>query len=84
MNRCQMMVNQIWINRLTFIIHHFPLSIPNSFPWRSLLAFFLALIGQFTFEPPPTTSPLGIAFYIAAFGLLGWAIYRGEWNLEII
>ena len=52
------------------------------FPWRSLLALFFALIGQFTFEPPPTTSPLGIAFYIAAFGLLGWAIYLGEWNLR--
>ena len=52
------------------------------FPWRSLLAFFLALIGQYTFEPPTTTSPLGNALYIAAFGLLGWAIYRGEWNLE--
>jgi 4-amino-4-deoxy-L-arabinose transferase-like glycosyltransferase len=52
------------------------------FPWRSLLALFFALVGQNTFEPPPTTSPLGTAFYIAAFALLGWAIYRGEWNLE--
>jgi hypothetical protein len=52
------------------------------FPWRSLLALFFALIGQYTFEPPPTTSPLGIAFYFAAFGLLGWAIYRGDWTLE--
>ncbi|MDX1378774.1 MAG: hypothetical protein R3307_07995, partial [Anaerolineales bacterium] len=52
-------------------------SIPTPFPWRSLLALLFALIGQFTFEPPPTASPLGIAFYLAAFGLLGWAIYRG-------
>ena len=52
------------------------------FPWRSLLALLFALIGQNTFEPPPTTSPLGVAFYIAAFALLGWAIYRGEWNLK--
>ena len=57
-------------------------STQTPFPWRSLLALFFALIGQFTFEPPPTTSPLGIAFYIAAFGLLGWAIYLGEWNLK--
>ena len=49
------------------------------FPWRSLLALLFALIGQNTFEPPPSTSPLGIAFYVAAFALLGWAIYRGEW-----
>ncbi len=54
------------------------------FPWRSLLALLFALIGQNTFEPPPTTSPLGIAFYLAAFGLLGWAIWRGEWNLEAL
>ncbi|HSM71325.1 MAG TPA: glycosyltransferase family 39 protein [Anaerolineales bacterium] len=54
----------------------------TEFPWRSLLALLFALIGQNTYEPPPTTSPLGIAFYITAFGLLGWAIYRGEWTLE--
>lgn len=54
-------------------------SIP--FPWRSLLALCLALLGQKTFEPPPTALPLGIAFYLAAFALLGWAIQRGEWNL---
>ena len=59
-----------------------PSKIQPLFPWRSLLALLFALIGQFTFEPPPTTSPLGIAFYLAAFGLLGWAIYRGEWTLE--
>lgn len=52
-----------------------------SFPWRSLLALLIALIGQRFFEPPPTTIPLGIALYIAALGLLGWAIYRGEWTL---
>ncbi len=54
---------------------------PPPFPWRSLLALLFALIGQNTFEPPPTTSPLGVAFYFAAFALLGWAIYRGEWTL---
>ena len=57
-------------------------NVQASFPWRSLLALFFALIGQNTFEPPPTTSPLGIALYIAAFAMLGWAIYLGEWNLE--
>ena len=59
-----------------------PSNLQANFPWRSLLALLLALIGQNTFEPPPTTSPLGYAFYIAAFALLGWAIYRGEWTLE--
>jgi Dolichyl-phosphate-mannose-protein mannosyltransferase len=51
------------------------------FPSRSLLAFMLAWIGQRTFEPPHTSTELGFAFYIAAFSLLGWAVYRGEWKL---
>ena len=58
-----------------------PSNIQAPFPWRSLLALFFALIGQRIFEPPPTTSPLGVVFYLAAFSLLGWAIYRGEWTL---
>src|SRR5215207_5905380 len=51
------------------------------FPWRSLLALFLALIGQRLFEPPLAAVPLGYAFYISALILLGWAISRGEWPL---
>ncbi len=61
----------------TFQPSHFP----AIFPWRSLLAFFLALIGQQLFEPPATTAPLGYAFYIGALILLGWAISREEWTL---
>ncbi|HET9908898.1 MAG TPA: glycosyltransferase family 39 protein [Anaerolineales bacterium] len=52
-----------------------------SFPWRSLLALLLALIGQTTFEPPANSAPLGVAFYVAALSMLGWAVYRGEWTL---
>jgi hypothetical protein len=51
------------------------------FPWRSLLALLLALLGQRLFEPPPGNGPLAYAFYLAAFSLLGWAIYVGEWTL---
>ena len=71
---------------LPIINHETPISNlqTSPFPWRSFLALIFALIGQNTFEPPPTTSPLGVAFYIAAFGLLGWAIQRGEWTLESI
>jgi hypothetical protein len=58
-----------------------PVPAAGPFPWRSLLALFLGLIGQRFFEPPPTTYPLGYAFYIGAFILLGWAIRRGEWTL---
>jgi hypothetical protein len=52
------------------------------FPWRSLFAFCLALVGQFFFEPPANLKPLGYALYVAALGLSGWAIFRREWTLE--
>src|SRR5574341_1664818 len=59
----------------------FTLHPSTPFPWRSLVALFLALIGQRSFEPPQTATELGYAFYIGAFVLLGWAIYRSEWTL---
>lgn len=58
-----------------------PISVSTPFPWRSLLAVILAILGQRLFEPPPTTYPLGYAFYIAALGMLVWAVWRGEWAL---
>ncbi|MEP7133522.1 MAG: glycosyltransferase family 39 protein [Chloroflexota bacterium] len=58
-----------------------PSNLQTLFPWRSLLALGFALLGQKLFEPPPDTIPLGIAFYIMALSMLGWALYRGEWNL---
>jgi len=51
------------------------------FPWRSLLAFLLALAAQRTFEPPHTETGFGIVLYIAALSLVGWALYHGEWKL---
>ncbi|RPI94149.1 MAG: hypothetical protein EHM40_07565 [Chloroflexi bacterium] len=57
---------------------------PLAFPWRSLLAFGLALMGQISFEPPHTGAAFGFVFYIAAFALLGWAHYRGEWTLPFM
>jgi hypothetical protein len=53
------------------------------FPWRSLLAFLFAWIAQQTFEPPHAATEFGLAIYIGAFSLLGWAIYRGEWKLPV-
>jgi hypothetical protein len=50
------------------------------FPWRSLLALLFTLLGQFLLEQA-TATPLGIAMYLAALSALGWALYRGEWNL---
>jgi hypothetical protein len=58
-----------------------PFRVSTPFPWRSLLALVLAIMGQRLFEPPPTTYPLGYAFYIAALSALAWAIWRGEWTL---
>jgi hypothetical protein len=54
------------------------------FPWRSLLAFGFALIGQRSFEPPHTGTEIGFVFYILAFALLGWAIYQREWTLPAL
>jgi hypothetical protein len=51
------------------------------FPWRSLLALFLALAGQWFLEPPPDTRPLGLALFIAALSALGWGLYRRELSL---
>jgi hypothetical protein len=53
-------------------------------PWRSMLALFLALLGQRYFEPlgnPPTQSAaLGLPLYFAALALALWAFLRGEWT----
>ncbi|HLO16222.1 MAG TPA: glycosyltransferase family 39 protein, partial [Anaerolineales bacterium] len=62
----------------------FTLAPSTPFPWRSLLAFGLALIAQQALEPPHTGAGLGVAFYIAAFSALGWALYHGEWTLPSI
>ena len=51
-------------------------------PWRSIVALLLALLGQNFFEPPQTSLNLGFVFYFAAFALLGWAMYSGEWTLS--
>lgn len=57
-------------------------SLPTlKFPWRTLLALFLALMGQAAFEPPRRSSMAGLIFYFAAFSMLGLAYYRKELRL---
>ncbi len=56
------------------------LSVGN-FPWRSLLALLLALIGQFALEPPRRSTETGLVFYFAAFSMLALAYLREEWRL---
>lgn len=51
------------------------------FPWRSLLAFLLAWIAQATFEPPHTSTAIGLALYVAACAVLALALQHGEWKL---
>ncbi|HEX6306002.1 MAG TPA: glycosyltransferase family 39 protein [Anaerolineales bacterium] len=50
-------------------------------PWRSLLAFGLALVAQFALEPPNRSVGQGIVFYVLAAVWLAWAIWRKEWLL---
>ena len=55
---------------------------PSTFPWRSLLALLLALMGQRAFEPPHQDTPLsGLVFYAAALVALFLAWRRAEWRL---
>ncbi len=50
-------------------------------PWRSLLALGLALVGQRLFEPATRAAFAGTVFYGAGAALLIWAYLRGEWTL---
>lgn len=54
---------------------------PAVFPWRSLLAFFIALVAQSQLEPPAQDAMIGIIFYTAAAGLLVWSLIKKEWLL---
>src|SRR5262245_23246016 len=51
------------------------------FPWVSFTALGLALIAQYSFEPPDRSAVMGLTFYAIALGLLLWAILRREWVL---
>ncbi len=52
------------------------------FPWRSLLAFSLALVAQMLLEPQPDRQWFpSVALYLLAFTALVWAQWRGEWTL---
>ncbi len=51
-------------------------------PWRSLMALFLALIGQRFFEPGAGQPRLGIGFYLVAGGLIILALVKHEWMIR--
>jgi hypothetical protein len=60
-------------------------SVPASqaivWPWRSLIALGLALMAQFSLEPPNRAVGQGIVFYVLAAVWLVWAVWRKEWLL---
>ena len=54
------------------------------FPWRSLLAFFLALSAQLMMEPPNRQANMGSALYLFALGFAIWAYRKDEWHLPAL
>jgi hypothetical protein len=51
------------------------------FPWRSMLALFIALSAQLLLEPPNRQATLGAALYMIALGFIIWAYRKDEWRL---
>lgn len=54
------------------------------FPWRSVLALFLALVAQAALEPPNRQSSIGLALYVLAAGFVLWAYVKNEWHLPAL
>jgi hypothetical protein len=52
-----------------------------SWPWRSLAALGLGLLGQSFYEPPGAHAVAGSFLYGLAVGLLVWSAVGGEWRL---
>ena len=53
----------------------------STFPWRAVLAFLLALIGQALVEPPLRLGMISLVFYAAAIGIAVWSYRTDEWHL---
>lgn len=56
----------------------------SHFPWRSVLALFLALSGQFLLEPQNRQVNLAVALYVIAAGVCVWAYLKDEWHLPAL
>ena len=55
---------------------------PNQWPWRSLLALFIALLAQRAWEPSSNRMAFpGLILYALSLVMLVWAYSRHEWNL---
>ncbi len=56
---------------------------PNHWPWRSLLALVLTLLGQRAWEPvQDRKAGIGLIFYAFGLALLIWAYFSHEWSLS--
>ena len=56
----------------------------DSFPWRSMLALFLALAAQGLVEPPNRLSTLTMGLYVMSAGLAVWAYLKNELHLPAL
>lgn len=56
----------------------------TQFPWRAVVAFFLALTAQILVEPPNRFSTLSIVIYLGAFGVALWSYRSNEWHLPTL
>ncbi len=54
------------------------------FPWRSVLALFLALVAQAALEPPNRQVNIALALYVFAAGFALWAYVKNEWHLPAL
>jgi hypothetical protein len=54
------------------------------FPWRSVLALFLAIGAQALLEPPNRLANFSLALYILAAGICIWAYLKNEWHLPAL
>ncbi len=54
------------------------------FPWRSVLALFLALGAQAFLEPPNRQVNISLALYILAAGICIWSYIKSEWHLPAL
>jgi len=54
------------------------------FPWRSVLALFLAIGAQALLEPPNRQVNISLALYILAAGICIWAYVKNEWHLPAL
>ncbi|GAB4489684.1 MAG: hypothetical protein OHK0031_13330 [Anaerolineales bacterium] len=53
-------------------------------PWRPLAILGLALTGQIFFEPPHPDPIAAVAFYLLAFFLMLWTLWKNDWPLAAL